>query len=100
VKFFETGYAVFMNQSLLGMTENAVMTYTWIAMAVNSPDCYSQETSESGYKPLHNSRDVQSDPFQKTPILQISSSIDDTQLKIVTCNQLSLYNIQLTLGRS
>jgi hypothetical protein len=92
VKFFETGDAVFMNRSLLAMTENAIMTYTWIAIAVNSPGRYSQETSESGYKPLHSSRDVEPDPFQKTPILQISSSIADTQLKIVTCNQLSLYN--------
>ena len=81
-----------MSQSLLGMTENAVMTYIWIAIAVNYPGRYSQKTSESGYKPLYNSRDFESDSFQKTPILQISSSIDDKQLKIVTCNQLSLFN--------
>ena len=56
------------------------------------PGRYSQETPESGYEPLYNSRDFESDSLRRAPILQISSSIDDTELEIVTCNQLSLFN--------
>jgi hypothetical protein len=35
VKSLQTGHAAFTNQNLFGMTENAVMTYIWIAIAVN-----------------------------------------------------------------
>ena len=77
------------------MIENAVMTYIWIAIAVNCAGRYCQEISESEYKPLYNSRDFESDSFQKTPILQISSSVDDTQLKIVTLVSGCLYSIDI-----
>ena len=37
-------------------------------------------------------RDSDSESFQEAPILQISSSIDDAELEVVTCNQLPLFN--------
>ena len=42
---------------------------------------------------LYTIREIfESDSFQKTPILWMSSSMDDTELRIVTCNQLFLFN--------
>jgi hypothetical protein len=34
IKFFQNGHATFTDQSPFGMTENAVKTYIWIAVAV------------------------------------------------------------------
>ena len=68
------------------------MTYIWIAIAVNVLVAILEKHLNLGIS-LYTIRDIfESDSFQKTPILQISSSIDDTGLKIVTCNQWSLFN--------
>jgi hypothetical protein len=60
---------MFTDQSPFDMTENAVKTFIWITIAVYGLVAILQKTSESGYEPLYNSRDFESDPFRKTPIL-------------------------------
>ena len=53
---------------------------------------YCQETVASGYEPLHNSQILSVTHFEKTRFLQAFSSIDYKESKMVTCNQLSLFD--------
>ncbi len=92
VEFFQTSHAAFTNQGLFGITEKAVMTYIWIAIAVNVLVAILKKHLNLGIS-LYTIREILSlILFKKRPFLQISSSIDDTELKIVTCNQWSLFN--------
>lgn len=80
-------------KAFYGTTENAVKTQIWIAISVYVLVAIVKKHLNLKDMSLYTILQILSVTlFEKTPILQALSNMDDTDSKNATCNQLSLFN--------
>ena len=79
-------------KAFYGTTENAVKTQIWIAISVYVLVAIVKKHLNLDMSLYTILQILSVTLFEKTPILEAFSTIDDTTLMTVTCNQLSLFN--------